>query len=251
MCSDTFPKSAKYDLDWLTDGCYGANPLWLAEWLCRDIDLQPGMNVLDLGCGKARSSVFLAKEYGVNVTAVDLWNSATENDAVIREAGVADRVSVLQLDARALPFPDNHFDAIVSVDAFQYFGTDSLYLPYILRFVKPQGIIAFASAGRMNEFGDTVPEHLIKFWQADTWCIQTVAWWRHHWERTGLVTIDFADSMVDGWKHWLRWAEANGGSSWYHDTLRIDQGRYLGYVRMIASRTPNRPLLSYDLSTGK
>jgi len=37
------------------------------------------MRVLDLGCGKALSSIFLAKEYGTQVWATDLWISATDN----------------------------------------------------------------------------------------------------------------------------------------------------------------------------
>ena len=57
---DRFPLSSKYDSDWLVDGCFGGNPLWLAKWLCRDVKLHPGMRVLDLGCGRAKSSVFLA-----------------------------------------------------------------------------------------------------------------------------------------------------------------------------------------------
>ena len=35
--------------------------------------LEPGMRVLDLGCGKGLSSIFLAKEFGVQVWAADLW----------------------------------------------------------------------------------------------------------------------------------------------------------------------------------
>ena len=107
------------------------------------------------------------------VTAVDLWNSAADNDAVIREAGVSESVTAMQLDARNLPFADEYFDAIISIDAIQYFGTDSLYLPYILRFLKPRGTIAFASAGLMREFDGAVPEHLVEFWRADAWCIHT------------------------------------------------------------------------------
>jgi ubiquinone/menaquinone biosynthesis C-methylase UbiE len=40
----------------------GPNPLWLTEWLCELMDLRPGMRVLDLGCGRAPSSIFLAFE---------------------------------------------------------------------------------------------------------------------------------------------------------------------------------------------
>jgi len=119
------------------------------------------------------------------------------------------------------------------------------------RFLKPRGTIAFASAGLMSAFDDAVPDHLEEFWQVDCWGIQTSQWWRHHWERTGLVNIKVSDSMSDGREHWGRWAEANGGGPKYMNTLRTDGGRYLGYVRTIACRIPSRELLPYDLMTGR
>jgi cyclopropane fatty-acyl-phospholipid synthase-like methyltransferase len=36
------------------------------------MNLQPGMRVLDLGCGRALSSIFLHREFGLQVWAADL-----------------------------------------------------------------------------------------------------------------------------------------------------------------------------------
>jgi hypothetical protein len=33
-------------------------------------------------------------------------------------------------------------------------------------------------------------------------------WWREHWEKTGRVHVDLADSIEDGWKDWLMFGEA-------------------------------------------
>ena len=55
---ELFPRSSRYNPEWLIAGLSGAaNPLWMAEWLTAAIDLQPGMRVLDLGCGRATSSI--------------------------------------------------------------------------------------------------------------------------------------------------------------------------------------------------
>ena len=70
----------------------GANSLWVTEWLTTALDLQPGMRVLDLGCGRAASSIFLRREFGVEVWAADLWFSVSENIQRIRDAGVEDGV---------------------------------------------------------------------------------------------------------------------------------------------------------------
>src|SRR5690348_15088301 len=138
LYSDRFPRASRYHPDWvLANASGGANPLWLTEWLTEALDLRPGMRVLDLGCGRALSSIFLRREFGVQVWAVDLWFSATENLRRIREAGVEDGVFPMRADARSLPFAAEFFDAIVSIDSFFYYGTDDFYLNEIARFVKP------------------------------------------------------------------------------------------------------------------
>ena len=109
------------------------------------------MRVLDLGCGRAASSIFLRREFGVQVWATDLWFSASENIQRIRDAGVEDGVFPIHADARSLPFAAEFFDAIVCIDSFIYYGTDDLYLNYLARFVKPGGPVGIAGAGLMRE----------------------------------------------------------------------------------------------------
>src|ERR1700682_1567396 len=142
LVSKQFPRASAYHPAWgLADGRGGANSLWLAEWLPTALDLRPGMRVLDLGCGRASSSIFLRREFGVQVCATDLWFSASENMQRIRDAGVEDGVFPLHADARSLPFAPDFFDAVVCVDSFPYFGTDDLYLNYLAQFVKTEGPI--------------------------------------------------------------------------------------------------------------
>jgi hypothetical protein len=71
----------------------GPNALWLMESLIESMVIKRGMRVLDLGCGKAMTSIFLAKELGAEVWATDLWIEASANQARIRDAGVEDRIS--------------------------------------------------------------------------------------------------------------------------------------------------------------
>ena len=63
LWNDDYPLSSKYDPDWVFENQMGPNALWLTEWLCQEMDLQPGMRVLDMGCGKALSSILLAREF--------------------------------------------------------------------------------------------------------------------------------------------------------------------------------------------
>ena len=238
LISERFPLAARYHPEWVRSSVSGgANSLCLTEWLASAMELRPGMRVLDLGCGRAASSIFLRREFGVEVWATDLWNSASENAERVRDAGMADGVFPVHADARALPFAVGFFDAIVSIDSYFYFGTDDLYLSYLARFVKPGGEIGMAGAGLMQEIGGPMPEHLAKWWTKDLWCLHSAAWWRRHWERTGIVDIGVADAMADGWRMWRDWHLAIAPDNAAEiGALEADRGEYLGYVRMVGRR---------------
>lgn len=243
--SERFPRSSGYHPDWvLASVSSAANVLWLTEWLTEALDLRPGMRVLDLGCGRAASSIFLCCEFGVQVWATDLWFSASENFQRIRDAGVADGVFPIHADARSLPFAAEFFDAIVCIDSFPYFGTDDLYLHSLARFVKPGGAVGIAGAGLMQEIEGTVPEHLRAWWTQDcAWCLHSAAWWRRHWERTGIVDIPLADTMPDGWQLWLDWLKVIAPDNKVEiQALEADRGSYFGYVRLVGRRRANTNL---------
>src|SRR5690606_25343871 len=127
------------------------------------------MRVLDLGCGRAISSVFLAKEFGVQVWAYDLWIKATDNWNRIKQQGLGNKIYPIHGDARNMPFAEGFFDAIISVDSYIYFGTDDLFLNYLQQFLVPGGTLAIVMPGLIKDFEDGVPEHLKDFWGQDCW----------------------------------------------------------------------------------
>jgi SAM-dependent methyltransferase len=238
LVSERFPRSSQYHPEWvLANASGGANALWMIEWLTTALELRSGSRVLDLGCGRASTSIFLRREFGVQVWAVDLWFSASENIQRIRDAGVEDGVFPIHADARALPFAEEFFDAIVCIDSFSYYGTDDLYLNYLARFLKPGGPLGIAGAGLVREIEGSIPEHLREWWTQDLWCLHSAAWWRRHWERTGIVDIELADTMPDGWQLWLNWHRTVAPDNEAEITaLEADRGSYLGYVRLVGRR---------------
>ena len=245
LALEQFPRSAKYEPAWVLDRMMGPNVLWLTEALTQVMELTPGMRVLDLGCGRAVSSVFLAREFDVQVWATDLWIDATENWRTITEAGAGDRVFPIHAEAHALPFAEGFFDALVSLDAYHYFGTDDLYLDQCARYVRPGGPIGIIVPGLREEFTAGVPEHLKPYWEPALWSFHSPAWWRAHWEKSGAVEVERADLLPNGWQHWLRWlevCETYGYPEGYPDDateaemLRADAGRTLGFTRVVARR---------------
>ncbi|MFN2165237.1 MAG: SAM-dependent methyltransferase [Anaerolineae bacterium] len=222
-----------------------SHPLWLTEWLTGFMDLEPEMRILDLGCGKAKSSIFLAREFATEVWAVDLWTGADENLLRIEAAGMSDRVLPLHADARQLPFAGEFFDAVVCIDSFQYFATDDLYLNYLAHFVREGGTLAFVSPGLVREFGGPVPNHLQRLWTGDYWALHSAAWWREHVAKTALFEVAHAGDMPGGWSLWAEWAAATDSAVWYRDALAADAGRYLGYVGLVATRVGGQTLAEH------
>lgn len=241
-----FPRAAAYDPIWQYDNAMGPNPLWLVEALSEHMDLRPGMRVLDLGCGKAATSIFLAKEFGVSVVAADLWIRPGPNWERIREAGVPDLVMPVHAEAHDLKFAPEYFDLIVSVDSYHYFGTDDLYLGYLVDFLRPQGQLGIVVPSVNNELDGFVPEHLADAWDWDFASFHSPLWWRNHWAKLGKVDVEHAAPVPDGWRHWLRWEQYGAVAAderWraqcagWARNLEADNGRNLGFATVVARKT--------------
>jgi SAM-dependent methyltransferase len=245
-----YPRSNGYDEDWVRQHQMGPHVLWLTESLLEVLPIAPGDRVLDLGCGTAMSSIFLARECGARVWATDLWIPAADNQRRIEEAGVGDLVTAIHAEAHALPFGAGAFDVIVSVDAYQYFGTADLYLGYLVDFLRPGGRLGAVMPAVLEEVGEHPPEHLRPWWEWDFCCFHGPAWWRTHWAKTGKVVVDHADVVPDGWKDWLRFNDAttDAMAGWRHEAalkthamLEADQGRTFAFTRVTATRPAPSP----------
>ena len=257
-----FPRSNRYEPFWVMENQMGPNALWLTEWLAEVLPLRSGMRVLDLGCGRAMTSIFLAKEFEVQVWATDLWITPDHNWKRVLEAEVAHLVFPLRSEAHSLPFPEGFFDVVVSIDAYQYFGTDVLYLGYLSRFVRPGGILGVVMPALMQPIDDVLPQHLVQpqtngkvFWEDGCRSFKTADWWRDLWRFDSSVTDVQVDTLPDGWRHWRDFEKALeivGKSVFPSDAeaLDSDQGRYIGFIRAVAKRTETGSMNFYDPAIG-
>ena len=245
-----YPRASAYDAMWVHRNLMGPNVLWLTEALTQVLALEPGMRLLDLGCGTAISSIFLAREFGVEVWAADLWIEPTANGGRITEAGVGERVFPIEVDAHTLPFAHASFDALVSVDSYHYYGTDMRYLSYAAQFVRPGGLIGIVVPANAVD-PDDLPDEVVDRapFGADYCTFRSAAWWARHWRRTSGVEVTHAEMIPDGHELWLRHSRAS--EAW--DGVPVAQGvdgalllsEYgadLGFARVTARRTDGQTL---------
>jgi cyclopropane-fatty-acyl-phospholipid synthase len=93
------------------------------ELICRKLGLEPGMRLLDVGCGWGALVVHAAREHGVQAVGITLSQEQAEwaHKRVV-DAGLADVVDIRVQDWRDLE--DEPFDAIASVGMAEHLGAE-------------------------------------------------------------------------------------------------------------------------------
>lgn len=127
------------------------------ELIARKLDLRPGAQVLDIGCGFGSLALYLAEHCGAKVTGITLsplqLKTAQQRS---QERALADRVDFRLQDYRGLR---GRFDAIVSVGMFEHVGRPQ-YLKFFRalgRRLKPDGVALVHTIGRSGPPGATNP----------------------------------------------------------------------------------------------
>ena len=232
-----FYKTEKYDKDFLKENMMGPNSMMILEELLNEVPLKAGMRVLDLGCGNGLTSVFLAKEYGVQVFALDLWISATDNYRRFLKNGVDDLIIPIHADAQDMPFAEEFFDAVVSVDAYHYVGNNDTFFPEKVRpLLKKDGIAAIAVPGMKYEVHENIPEEMKPYWEEEALAMwHSIEWWRPKFEK-GLDNLRIWEMSCfsQAWKDWL--GTDNPYAAEDRKMLRADGGRYMNLIGIVGTR---------------
>lgn len=101
-----------------------------------------GLNILDIGTGLGGKLPFYIDCGAVSVTGIDLNPQSLRIASMhIHELGLADKVSLLRCDAAKLPFPDDHFEAIVSINVFEHIARLEEAVRETYRVLKPGGLV--------------------------------------------------------------------------------------------------------------
>ena len=230
-------RSEKYNTPALQAKIMGPNPVKLEEELLLDHQIPESAVVCDLGSGQGLTSVFLAKEYGFTVYAADLWSDPEENRAFFDEMGLSEeQIIPVKADAENLPFEKEFFDAVVSVDSYNYFGRDSRYLDEkLLPFVKSGGYLYIAVPGMKKDCHDNLPPELLLSWTPEQlWYMRDVRYWTDTVSKSRdaeILSVYEMESNEEVWADWLR--QDNEYAVGDRKSMEAGGGKYLNFIAIV------------------
>ena len=230
-----FPKTNTFPQSIMLEKSMGPNPLKLCEELLDGVDIPRGSVVLDLGSGAGLTSALMAREYGFVVYAADLWSDPDDNMRFFESLKLTNRQIIpLKADATALPFATEFFDAVVSVDSYNYFGRDPAYLgEHLLPLVKHGGTLLFSIPGMVRDCHDNLPVCLLESWTPEQLdYMHDMDWWRANIAQTEGVEIVSMREMACTAEAWADWIACDNEYA-RGDRAAVEAGA-LAYLNTIA-----------------
>ena len=220
----------RYDFDALADLYSGPDALMLTDELTKEMRLTPEMKVLDLGCGNALSSLFLVKEYGCRVYAVDPKSSSANNYEMAKKQGVEDRLIPFCALADRLPFEKESFDAMICINAWQAFGQDPAFFkekiaPLMKKDAQIGIVVPATTKAYAQEAGLDERDVLPTFWPVSRWE-------RFFRDAFAVRTAREMDCAVAAWKRWYRAASPAARKD---PTAKWDIGREVAIAMIVGT----------------
>ena len=233
-------KSEKYNTPELQAKIMGPNPIKLLEELLIGNKIPDSAVVCDLGSGQGLTSVFLAKEYGFTVYAADLWSDPQENLKFFEKMGLSsESIIPVKADATDLPFEKELFDAVVSVDSYNYFGRDKHYLDdKLLPFVKSGGYIYIAIPGMKKDCHNNLPEELLLSWTPEQLdYMHDIEYWSKtvgECQDAEVISVKEMESNEEVWADWLK--QDNEYAVGDRKSMDAGGGKYLNFIAIVLKK---------------
>lgn len=165
--------------------------------------LGPGHTVLDLGSGYGGTARALAHRFGCRVVALNL--SAAQNQrhhATNARLGLDTLIEVVTGSFHEVPYPEGHFDAVCSLEAFCHSGDRPRVLSEAVRVLKPGGALAFTDVmAAENTPADTL-RPVVSRLGVDA--LATPAFYLDQLTALGLTPADFDDHSHQLTTHYTR-----------------------------------------------
>ena len=188
------------------DGNYKLNrrqaQINLIEELLTYAQISEADNILDVGSGIGGSSLYLAEKFDCKVTGITLSQvQVSRAEQRAKEANLSDQAQFRLANALEMPFDDNQFDVVWSLESGEHMPDKQKFLQECYRVLKPGGKLMMATwchrrtnalAGKLT---DAENRHLEKIYQV--YCLPYVISIPEYLQI--VQSCDFKDIKIDDW----------------------------------------------------
>jgi ubiquinone/menaquinone biosynthesis C-methylase UbiE len=102
----------------------------------------PSKTLLVVGCGIGSSLVFIARQFGCRITAIDLSaGMIARAEEMVKRHGLENQITLKVGDAQKLSFEDNHFDAVIAESVNAFLPDQPQGMREYVRVTKPGGYV--------------------------------------------------------------------------------------------------------------
>jgi ubiquinone/menaquinone biosynthesis C-methylase UbiE len=110
----------------------------MEERLAKELGLRKGAKVLDAGCGMGDVASYLAANYKLHITGIDILDfNVAEAKKRLRERHLDDLVDVQKMSYAKLSFPNGKFDGLYTMETFVHAASPKKVLSEFYRVLKP------------------------------------------------------------------------------------------------------------------
>ena len=217
----------------------------IVHMMASKLNLNTNIKLLDLGSGYGGAARYLAKNFGFQVTCLNLSKTQNErNRGLNKKQNLDNLITVLEGNFEDIPFPEDSFDIVWSQDAIVHSANRELVVQEVVRVLNDSGEFIFTDLMQTNDCPKSILKPVLDRIQLDSLGsfgfyveqgrkfgvkkteVQDLS--EHlttHYQRVMEETQDrydemvescgkeYIDKMIEGLKHWVE-AGKNNYLSW-------------------------------------
>jgi cyclopropane fatty-acyl-phospholipid synthase-like methyltransferase len=196
-------------------------PSYLDE-LIRKTEIDEDSYVLDIGSGVGGPAIYIAQQTGCRIMGIEISDVGVERaKKFAADSGLSDRAAFHLGDAMEMPFPDNTFDVVISLNVINVFKDKEELFRKVLRVLKPNGKFAFLS-GAID-----MPDDPEVFKRMSRGCLiteyyDTAGSYKAKLKQAGFRVVEVIEYVEDCRVQVKLWGDAFNK---YYDAIVKEQGR--------------------------
>ena len=160
--------------------------------------------------------------------------------SILKKMGLnEEQIIPVKADAGDLPFEKEFFDAVISVDPYNYFGTDKDFPDdKLLPFLKSGGYVYIAIPGMKKDCHDNLPRELTLSRNAEQ--LDYIHDAKYRSEIVGacrdadVISVNEMESNEEVWADWLK--QENEYAVGDRRTMEAGGGKYLNFIKIVLKK---------------